>query len=102
MTEKSDSIGCVNDEMLPKETEQETLLPSIAMLLKTERGSFYPDKNYGTQAFSTADYAFAFANQALHGIGGVYIKSVEQKQNVFEFTVIINDSEREVSVDRCV
>lgn len=54
----------------------------------------------GAHIFSTADYALAFARQALYGLNGVYIKSAEETQNGFDFTVIINHSERQVFISR--
>lgn len=84
-----------------KETEySDELLQNIAVVLRAERGRFYPDKNFGAHIFSTADYALAFARQALYGLNGVYIKSAEETQNGFDFTVIINHSERQVFVSR--
>ncbi len=84
-----------------KEIEHaDELLQNILIALTVHRGNFYPDKNFGTHCFGSADYAFAYAGQALNGLNGVYIKSVKENKNGFDFTVIINHCERRVSVSR--
>lgn len=79
------------------------LASSVAFLLNVKRGSFYPNKNFGSYLSSKViepkcEYALAFARQAVDGIDGVYIKSVKQNIDGFVFKVIINDYEREVAI----
>ena len=86
-----------------KEIEQlEELLQNIALNIRAERGKFYPDKNFGSHIFSSKakdeDYIAGFARQAVSAINGVYIKSAKIKDNTFEFTVIINNLERQVLI----
>lgn len=84
-----------------KETEYfDELLQNIAVVLTAERERFYPDKDFGAHIFGNADYALAFARQALYGLNGVYIKSAEETENGFDFTVVINNAERQVAVSR--
>lgn len=78
------------------------LLQDIALNLKTARGRFYPDKNFGSDIFSLNAkdeiYAACLARQAVSNINGVYIKSVKIIDKNFEFTVIINNLERKVLI----
>ena len=86
-----------------KEIEHiDELLQDIALNLKAERGGFYPDKNFGSHIFSSKSrdesYITSLARQAAANINGVYIKSVKINNENFEFTVMINNLERQVLV----
>lgn len=80
------------------------LLQSISTMIKTERGSFYPDKNFGSHIFGTgtagADDVLSLARQAVDGISGVYIKSAEINGGNYTFKVIINNEERQVLIKK--
>ncbi len=88
----------------PVKTEQtEALLQNIACAFFTERGKFYPDKDFGSrlrEAVISGDCALAAAcaAQSLYGIDGVYVKSAEPENGEYKITVGINDEERQVTV----
>ncbi|MDE6110732.1 MAG: hypothetical protein K2F65_02325 [Eubacterium sp.] len=86
-----------------KEIEHlDALLQDVALNIRAERGSFYPDKNFGSHIFSCKNmdeaYPLIFARQAVSSISGVYIKSVKMNDKNFEFTVIVNNLERQVHI----
>lgn len=91
-----------NGRVLQEVEHIDALLQDIAILLKAEREGFYPDKNFGSRIFSskTKDeaYAASLARQAVSGMNGVYIKTAKIKDGNFEFTVIINNVERQVLI----
>lgn len=79
-----------------------TLQDCFAAIL-CPRGDFYPDKDFGSRIKyalkSSAESEFlAYARQAVHSIDGVYIKSARKGAEAIEFTVVINDTERQVSI----
>lgn len=80
----------------------EELLQNAVIALQTPRGSFYPDKNYGSQLRAVKEKSEALAaccaRQALSGFDGVYIKSAKINDNGYEFTVLVNDQERQVLI----
>lgn len=82
--------------------EEETLLNAVRALY-TARGSFYPDKNYGSKIRCTLNmpnefYALCFARQALYNINGVYVKSVARENGKYDFTLLVNNKERQVQI----
>lgn len=86
-----------------KEIEHiDELLQNIALNLNAQRGSFYPDKNFGSHIFAAksrdCNYIAALARQAVSNMDGVYIKSVKASGENYEFIVIINDLERQVLI----
>ncbi len=78
------------------------LLQNVALNIRTEKGKFYPDKNFGSHIFSaeykTDKYIIGLARQAVSSLNGVYIKSVKITDKSFEFTVIVNNLERQVFI----
>ena len=65
-------------------------------------GSFYPDKNFGSkirQAIDDKKLLLSFVRSALNDIDAVYVKSADLKENKLTATLLINDEERQVSVD---
>ena len=86
-----------------KEIEHiDELLQDIALNIRAERGGFYPDKNFGSHIFSSKSRdggcILSLARQAVANINGVYIKSAKINNGYFEFTVIINNLERQVLI----
>jgi len=81
----------------------DTVLCDCVMAVVCPLGEFYPDKDYGSQIKNSAvidsDILLACARQAVNEINGVYIKSVKTENNKALFDVLINDSERQVSID---
>jgi len=73
------------------------LLQNAVIALNTERGAFYPDKNYGgfiDRGQPSAVYALARARQALWKTDGVFVKSAFAADGKYIFTLIINNEER--------
>lgn len=80
------------------------LLQNILIVLNTKRGNFYPDKDFGSNISKinsqpVSDYACAYARQALDSINGVFVKNCEMNANILNFNLIINNEERQVSID---
>lgn len=86
------------------ESEYEALLlENAARAVSTHLGEFYPDCSYGSGAFSISKepktvYAVCEARRSLRGQDGIYVISAGETQNGFDFTVLLNGSERRVSV----
>lgn len=79
------------------------LLQSIKIVLTAGRGSFYPNKNFGSNIRNIcqeprAEYAIAYARQALDTLDGVCVKGVTFENNQATFTIDINNEERQVTV----
>ncbi|MDE5669887.1 MAG: hypothetical protein K2I14_00260 [Eubacterium sp.] len=88
-----------------KEIEHiDELLQNAALNIRAERGRFYPDKNFGSHIFLSDNmdekYIAGLASRALSCINGVYIKSVKVNDETIEFTVIVNNLERQVLIKR--
>lgn len=103
MTEKIINGDYVKSDTGLEETEYiDEVLQNAAIALETLRGSFYPDKNYGSrlkrEKILSEEYALCFARQALSDFDGVYIKSAKIKENGCEFTVAVNGQERQVLI----
>lgn len=103
MTEKIVNGDYVQDGAGLAEVQYiEELLQNAVIALQTLRGSFYPDKNFGSQLRTAEDVSEAlaacYARQALSGFDGVYIKSAKMGGNGCEFTLLINDQERQVLI----
>lgn len=66
--------------------------------LITPKGSFYPDKNYGSKINYSQNTALilAQARLAVSELDGVYVKSVEKTDGVIVFNLTVNDEERQV------
>lgn len=91
-----------NGKVLKNTEHIDELLQNIALNIRAERGRFYPDKNFGSHIFFNknmdCDRVLALARQAVANIDGVYIKSAKINDINFEFTVIINNLERQVLI----
>ena len=103
MTEKITNGDYVKDGAGLAEVQYiEELLQNAVIALQTLRGSFYPDKNFGTQLKNAKDrneaLAACYARQALSGFDGVHIKSAKINDNGYAFTLLINDQERQVLI----
>ena len=69
--------------------------------LETGRGSFYPNKDFGSKLYASplkCDEMLSAARQALCGIDGVWVKSVKLEADKAVFTVLINNTEKEVEI----
>ena len=103
MTEKIINGDYVKDgDGLAEVQYIEELLQNAVIALQAHRGSFYPDKNFGSQlknAGSESEFlAACYARQALSGFDGLCIKSAKIKDNGYAFTVLVNDQERQVLI----
>lgn len=103
MTEKITNGDYVKDGAGLAEVQYiEELLQNAVIALQTLRGSFYPDKNFGSQLRTVKDHnealALCYARQALSGFDGVHIKSAKISGNGCEFTLSVNDQERQVLI----
>lgn len=80
----------------------EELLQNAVIVLQTLRGSFYPDKNFGSHLKTSENVsealAIGYARQALSSFDGVHIKTAKIDENGCDFTLMINDQERQVLI----
>lgn len=79
------------------------LTQGVQLLLTAGRGRFYPDKDFGIRVLFASDvpesfYLQSYAQQAVDTLDGVYVKSGVKITNSKRFNVIINDTERTVSI----
>ena len=80
------------------------LLQNIKILLTADRGSFYPDKNFGSSIKAsgsklTNQHALLYARQALDTLDGVYVKEAELSGTQLCFKMEINNEERQVTLE---
>lgn len=86
------------------ENEYESLmLKNAARAIKTHRGEFYPKKDYGSNLYAVSKepweiYALCAARRALIYEDGIYPVRAEKTDSGYEFTVLLNGNERQVSV----
>lgn len=91
-------------DIFNSESEYETMvLENTARVIKTHRGDFYPDCDYGSDVYKTANepkalYALSAVCRALYKMDGIYPVSARETENGFDFTILLNGSERQVSV----
>lgn len=68
------------------------------------RGKFYPDKNYGSKIKGsvtalTDKQLLDYARQAVSGMDGVTVKSVDTGSNNIKFTILVNNERGQVSIN---
>ena len=86
------------------ESEYEALLlENATRKIKTHRGEFYPDCDYGSDACEFTDepmalYALSAACRAFYKENGIYPVNVRKTENGFDFNLLLNGAERQVSV----
>ena len=91
-------------DLYNSESEYEAiLLENVARIIKTHRGEFYPDCDYGSNAFNITQepmalYALSAANLALYKEDGIFPISAQKTENGFDLTILLNSKERQVSV----
>lgn len=83
------------------EREVEKIISACIHRVRCKRGSFYPDKNYGSLIRADMDMSnlLACIRQATSQLDGVYIKSVQKQNGKLIIDITINDSERRVETD---
>lgn len=106
MTNKTENGGYVPDGAagILQVDYIEELLQNAVLAMKCSRGSFYPDKNYGSLLKNSIkapaeQYVLAFARQAVECLDGVYVKSAQMNNNIAVLTVLLNNEERQVSLE---
>lgn len=89
----------INREISIKENI-DTVLNSVKMALMCAKGEFYPNKDYGSRLMAnmTKEELTARARCAVDSIDGVYIKEIKLNNNQLEAIILINDTERSVSI----
>jgi hypothetical protein len=80
------------------------ILQNCFRALSCPRGSFYPNKNYGSQLKAsdntlTEQMAMNYAIQAVSDFDGVLINDVELGENYIKFFVLINNEMGQVIVE---
>lgn len=97
----------VNGDYAPTENGLETVeyydevLQMAKMLLVTQRGRFYPNKNFGSflkadLPYPSDEYALAYTRLALEGLDGVQVSSAHIDNGVLYASLIINSEEKQV------
>ncbi len=90
------------DGGLEKVDYMEQLLQNVVFHLNTQRGKFYPDKDFGSNikqsSVCNAALALAYARQAVDDLDGVYVKSCVYENDGFSFCILLNDEERLVRI----
>lgn len=100
----------VNGDYLIKNGREEhteyidELLQNVKILLTAGRGSFYPDKNFGSSIKAAGNrldnqYALLYARQALDTLDGVYVKQAELNGTQLCLDLEINNEERQVTLE---
>lgn len=76
------------------------VLENCVMAIICPFSKFYPNKNFGNSIRQSSDYGelLAAARQAVRDIDGVFIKSLCVNNGKAEYTIVINDEERSVSI----
>ncbi len=86
----------IEEHFIELEPYMQCLL-NARQILATARGSFYPDKNFGSQLSlltkPMTGYALAYAAQALAQSDGYEIKQAEAQRTSLVLSVCINDEE---------
>lgn len=104
LIKNGDYVKCDDKSDLKRAEYIDEIMQNVAVVLTARRSKFYPNKEFGSYirecpAQPRADYALNYARQAVDMIDGVYIKSAEINSNKIIFNVIVNDEERQVSVN---
>lgn len=76
------------------------VLENCIMAIVCPLSHFYPDKNFGNSIRQSIDCGelLASARQAVRNIDGVFIKNLSVNNGMAEFTIMINDDIRRVSI----
>lgn len=77
------------------------ILENCVMAIICPLSKFYPDKNFGNSIRQSIDCGelLASARQAVRNIDGVFIKNLCVNNGMAEFTIMINDKTRRVSIN---
>lgn len=79
----------------------ERLSENFLLALRTKRGRFYPDKNFGSKvnADLSENEILAYIRQAVSTLDGVCVKSVEKIGKKVTFNLMLNEEERQVIIE---
>ena len=98
-------LNCVNGAARLQTVDYiDEVLQNAKIILTAHRGEFYPNKDFGSlistiNAQPTAEYALCYARQALGALDGVCVKAATVGENEITFTIAVNGTEGQVSVD---
>lgn len=96
---KSDGTGLETVDYIDE------LLQNIKINLTARRGSFYPNKDFGSLIRAEKlenpmeEYALAYARQSLDNLNGVFVKSALINGNILTINLEINNTERQVEIE---
>lgn len=91
-------------DIFNSESEYEAMvLENTERVIRTHRGDFYPDCEYGSDAYKTSNepkalYVLSAVCRALYKIDGIYPVSARETETGFDLTILLNGAERQVSV----
>lgn len=79
----------------------ERLSENFLLALRTKRGRFYPDKNFGSKvnADLSENEILAYIRQAVSALDGVCVKSIEKTGKKVTFNLMLNEEERQVIIE---
>lgn len=99
--ENGSYVKLQNDE-LEKVDYIDELIQNAILCLTTNRGKFYPNKNFGSRLYeikkTSSLLALAYARQAVKELDGVFVKNCTCNDDAFVFDIIVNDEKGTVRV----
>lgn len=77
------------------------VVQNARILLYTQRGRFYPNKNFGSYLGSALpqpsdEYALAYARMALEGLDGVFVDSARVQNGIIYVDMTVNKGKVQV------
>lgn len=86
---------------ISKLVSADDIIEDCIMALTCPYSRFYPNKDFGNRIKSSNDYKqlLASSRQAVSNIDGVFVKSLSVNDGLAEFTIMVNDEARRVSID---
>lgn len=90
--------------MTDKNISINSIMQDCVTAIICPRGKYYPNKNYGSHIFecngsTPCQELLAYARQAVSDISGVYVKGVSVDKDAAVFTLLINNEQRQVSIN---
>lgn len=104
MTEKivnGDYVKCAQNNGLEQVEYIDEIVQVAKMLLVTQRGRFYPNKDFGTYLkndlpYPQDEYALAYARLALESLDGVFVSSAHVDNGKITVDLTINSQKKQV------
>ncbi len=99
--ENGDYVVCSDAADLVSVEYIDEVLQMAKMLLVTQRGKFYPNKDFGSYLkgdlpFPSDEYALAYARLALERLDGVEVSRARVENNILYVDLTINSKEKQV------